>query len=282
MIVITTKLQINGPETMHRYAIRGGKEGKERLNLLARVMLPTTSALLERVGLNRGMKCLDAGCGGGHVALFMAGIVGPEGKVIGTDSDREILALARADAEAANLGNIEFHEMDACEGEWDEDYDLVYARFLLSHLNEPQKCLAALVKACRFSGAIVIEDTDFTGSFCYPPRAAYERYVELYQKVVVRRGGDPNIGPKLPGMLRKAGGENVQLNVFQPTHLQGEEKRMAPVTMERIANTAVSEGLATDTEIRQIISGLNDAAADSETVMSLPRVFQVWGSQMRV
>ena len=47
-------------------------------------------------------------------------IVGREGKVIGTDTDREILALARADAEAANLGNIEFHEVDGCKSEWDQ------------------------------------------------------------------------------------------------------------------------------------------------------------------
>ena len=34
-------------------------------------------------------------------------IVGPRGKVIGTDSDGAILALAREDAEAEHLGNVE-------------------------------------------------------------------------------------------------------------------------------------------------------------------------------
>ena len=75
---------------MHRYAIGGGKEGKERLNLLARVMLPTTSQLLNAIGLSQGMKCLDMGFGGGHVTLLMASMVGPEGKVTGTDTDEEI------------------------------------------------------------------------------------------------------------------------------------------------------------------------------------------------
>ncbi|HWN23647.1 MAG TPA: methyltransferase domain-containing protein, partial [Candidatus Sulfotelmatobacter sp.] len=79
----------------HRYAIRGGKEGKKRLDLLARVMLPTTMEILDRAGLIRGMKCLDVGCGGGHVAISMARVVGPEGRVIGTDTDADILALAR-------------------------------------------------------------------------------------------------------------------------------------------------------------------------------------------
>jgi hypothetical protein len=41
-------------DAQHRYAIRGGMEGKKRLDLLARVMLPTTVQLLDRVGSGRG------------------------------------------------------------------------------------------------------------------------------------------------------------------------------------------------------------------------------------
>ena len=34
------------PDATRRYAIRGGNEGKERLDVLARVLLPTTTQLL--------------------------------------------------------------------------------------------------------------------------------------------------------------------------------------------------------------------------------------------
>ncbi|MFL6552348.1 MAG: class I SAM-dependent methyltransferase, partial [Chthoniobacterales bacterium] len=175
----------------HRYAIRGGKEGKKRLDLLARVMLPTTMQLFDRVGLISGMKCLDIGCGGGHVTILMARIVGPEGRVLGTDTDAEILALAREDAKAAKVLNVTFQQLDASACLWHEEVDRAYARFLLSHLNEPEKCLTAMVEACAPGGTIVIEDTDFAGSFCYLICAAYERYKELYQKLLQRRGGDP-------------------------------------------------------------------------------------------
>ena len=266
----------------HRYAIRGGKEGKKRLDLLARVMLPTTVQLLDRAGLTRGMKCLDAGCGGGHVALLMASRVGPEGRVIGTDTDGEILALARNDARAANMANVEFRQADACASFRQEEFDMAYARFLLSHLQAPVNCLAAMVEACRSEGTIVIEDTDFSGSFCYPHCAAYERYNELYQEVVQRRGGDPNIGPKLPALLRRAGIQGVEFNVIQPAHIHGEGKLMAPITMSRISDALIGEGLATKDEVQQILTGLHVAAADSETVMSLPRIFQVWGKRSKI
>jgi ubiquinone/menaquinone biosynthesis C-methylase UbiE len=263
----------------HRYAIRGGKEGKKRLDLLARVMLPTTMQLLDRVGLSRGMKCLDVGCGGGHVAILIAGIVGPEGHVLGTDTDPEILALAREDAEAAKVTNVTFQQLDACACPWHEEFNLAYARFLFSHLNEPANCLAAMVEACLPGGTIVIEDTDFAGSFCYPACAAYDRYKELYQRLVQRRGGDPNIGPKLSAMLRRCDIQGIERNVIQPAHVHGEGKLMAPLTMSRISNALTAEGLATEGEVRQILTELNHAAADCETVMSLPRVFQVWGKR---
>jgi len=268
-------------EALKRYAIRGGKEGKERLNLLARVMLPTTSQLLKTVGLSQGMECLDVGCGGGHVSLLIASMVGPAGKVLGTDTDKEIIELAKEDAEIAKTGSVEFRQVDACLCQSHEEYDLVYARFLLSHLSEPEKCLEAMAKACRRGGIIVVEDVDFAGSFCYPICPAYERYVELYQKVVQRKGADPNIGPKLAGMLRKAGAKGIQLNVVQPTHMQGEGKLMASMTMERISGAVISEGLATESEAQEIVNELNHAATDCETAMSLPRVFQVWGRSRR-
>jgi hypothetical protein len=45
------------------YAIRGGEEGTRRLDLLSRVVGPTTESFLDAAGIAPGMICLDAGCG---------------------------------------------------------------------------------------------------------------------------------------------------------------------------------------------------------------------------
>lgn len=272
----TLMRQTDAPQ---RYAIRGGNEGKKRLDVLARVLLPTTTQLFDRVGLIRGMKCLDVGCGGGHVAILIGGIVGAEGSVVAMDRDTEILVLAREDAAAAKITNIKFQQMDACAFAGQEQFNIVYARFLLSHLNGPERCLAAMVEACTPGGTVVIEDTDFTASFCYPVCTAYERYTKLYQELVQRRGGDANIGPKLPTMLRRAGIQNIEINVIQPVHIRGEGKLMAPLTMSRISDALTAEGLATETEAQQILTELGRVAADCETVVSLPSIFQVWGQR---
>ena len=52
--------------------IRGGQQGYERLQLLARERWPDTLALFERVGLGQGARCIDLGCGGGEVSFEIA------------------------------------------------------------------------------------------------------------------------------------------------------------------------------------------------------------------
>jgi predicted O-methyltransferase YrrM len=264
---------------MRRYAIGGGRQGKERLKLLAEVMFPTTSRLLGDVGLRAGMRCLDVACGGGDVTLYLARRVGPQGKVVGTDADAEIIALARQDAAAGKLDNVEFRVADVqvCSGAGEQD--LVYARFILTHLPDPTRCVDAMVEASRSQGVVVVEDIDFTGSFCHPHSAAYLRYTDLYRQVVKRGGGDPDIGPKVPGMLRRAGLQRVQVNVVQPAHIEGNGKYVAAITMARIADSVVAEGLAAEDEIESVVAGLNAAAEDPETVMGLPRIFQSWGTR---
>ena len=54
---------------------------------------------------------------------------------------------------------------------------------------------------------------------------------------------------------------------------------MAPITMWRISDAVTTEGLATEEEVQQILHELDEVAADRETVMSLPRIFQVWGKR---
>jgi ubiquinone/menaquinone biosynthesis C-methylase UbiE len=75
-----------------RYIIRGGQEGRARLQVLSRVMQPTTLNLLNRAGLRSGMHCLEVGCGSGDVAFDLARMVGPDGRVVATDIADAVMA----------------------------------------------------------------------------------------------------------------------------------------------------------------------------------------------
>jgi ubiquinone/menaquinone biosynthesis C-methylase UbiE len=267
------------------YIIRGGVEGRERLRLLARVMRPTTLRLFEQIGLRPGMRCLDVGCGGGDVAFDLAQNVGPSGRVVGVDFDETKLELARHDAAKGQLENVEFRRLDIAAdalalgtGGLEPGFDVVYARFLLTHLQDPANAIAKMRRTLRPGGILVVEDIDMSGSFCHPRSAAFDRYVELYTRAARAVGADPNIGPRLPGLLAGSGLESVQMHVAQPAGMDGEVKLVSPITMENIAGAVLSAGLASQVEVDQIVAELYAIARDSRTGMSLPRVVQSWGS----
>jgi SAM-dependent methyltransferase len=259
------------------YVIRGGIEGRERLRIVSRVMHASTTSLLDRLDLRDGLACLDVGCGGGDVTLELARRVAPHGKAVGTDIDQTKLKLARQEAQQQGVTNVEFHLSDIREVSGAPEFDVLYTRFLLTHLSDPASAVKAFYRYLRPGGLVAVEDIDCSGYFTYPECKAFRRYHELYCAVVRRRGGDPDIGPRLPLLLRSCGFENVGVSVVQPIGTQGEIKLLNPITMENIVDTVLQEGLATREEIEEVVRELYGFAADPNTVAGVPRVVQAWG-----
>ena len=263
-------------DTSH-YAIRGGVQGRERLRVLSRVMHGCSSALLDRLALRDGLSCLDVGCGGGDTTLELARRVAPNGHAVGADIDETKLALARDEAAQQGIANVDFRMLDVRASDAVLVFDRVYARFLLTHLSDPAGAVNALRRHLRPGGLVAVEDIDFDGSVAFPPSPALTRYRELYCAVVRKRGGDPNIGPRLPLLLDAAGFEDVGVNVVQPLGTHGDVKLINALTMENIADAAIGDGLATREEADAIVRELYEFAADPHTITGLPRVVQSWG-----
>jgi len=226
-----------------RYTIAGGLAGKKRLDLLARICATGTKALFDKAGIPAGARCLDVGCGGGHVSCELALRVGGAGSVVGIDLDEVVLELARADAIARGITNVTFRRGDATRLDA-FSFDVVFARFLLSHVSDPRSAIRAFVRALKPGGLMVVEDIDMAGTICHPPSAAHDRSIELYRETVRRRGGNADIGPALPAALVDARLDTVGIQVSQQLALTGETKLIIPLTLVRIADAVVAEGVA--------------------------------------
>ena len=262
---------------LKHYVIRGGVEGRERLRILARVMHAGSTSLFDRLGLSDGLACLDVGCGGGDVTLELARRVAPKGRAVGADIDSTKLELARQEAQQQGIANVEFRLADIRDVSGAPEFDVVYSRFLLTHLSDPGGAVNAFHRQLRSGGLLAVEDVDFSGHFTDPESGATRRFHELYCAVVRRRGGDPNIGPRLPSLLKACGLEDIGVSVVQPIGMEGEVKLINPLTMENIADAVLEDGLATRAEIDEIVRELYDFAADQSTVAGVPRVVQAWG-----
>ena len=265
-----------------RYIIRGGLAGRERLRVLARAMHPTTAALFDLIGIAPGMSCLDVGCGGGDVTCELARRAAPAGRAVGIDMDGTKLAIAREEADRDAGLAVEYREGDVLTTEMAPEYDVVYVRFLLTHMADPEAAAARVVGGLSPGGVLIVEDIDFTGSFCHPANAAYDRYVELYTQAAWARGVDPNIGPRLPHLLVAAGCERLGVNVVQPAGMtpeghEGDVKLVTPLTLENIADSAIAADLTTREEIDALVAELYRLAYDTTTVLAIPRIVQTWG-----
>ncbi len=258
------------------YVIRGGVEGRERLRVLSRINRQSTLGLLERAGIRPGMACLDIGCGGGDVSFDIARLIEPGGTVLGMDFDEVKIDMARAEAQAAHIANIEFRVADIDEYELPPGFDLAHVRFVLSHLPDPKKVLTKIWNALRPGGVIVVADSDWSGYFSEPDSPFVRRHVELYTQAVKRRGGDPNIGPRLPALLTQSGFGNVHMNVVQHAGTEGEVKLITPITAENTAEAIIDEGLASRVDLDGMVSELYAFARDPNTVLSGPRIIQTW------
>jgi ubiquinone/menaquinone biosynthesis C-methylase UbiE len=261
---------------VERYVIRGGRQGYDRLAVLARAWLPSTSALLDRVGVGPGMRCVDLGCGGGEVSFEIARRVDAAGHVTGIDMDEVKVGLARAAAATDAVGNVEFRVANVHDWSEPDTYDLVYSRFLLEHLRGRVEVLAGMWSSVRPGGVLVVEDADFDVQFCEPADPRFDAWVSAYLRVLTAHGGDPLVGRRLFGLFAQAGIPAPQLHLVQRVEVAGEAKTLPLLTLEATADVLVGEGVTTPAEVVAMRAGLTAIAADVSTILGSPRVCQAW------
>ncbi|MEA2346396.1 MAG: hypothetical protein QOG62_183 [Thermoleophilaceae bacterium] len=105
-----------------------------------------------------GDRVLDIGCGFGDTAQRIAGMVGPEGSVLGVDVASRFIDFSRADAEANGVENVTFETMDVEKAEFEQIYDYAFSRFGVQFFTNPVPALrrvrAGLVPGGRFCAVV--------------------------------------------------------------------------------------------------------------------------------
>lgn len=263
------------------YIIQGGQSGSDRLDVLANATWPTSESFLEESGLRPGMKLLDVGCGNGEISRRIAKRIGMHGSVFGIDVDAKKIDIAKRKTTAENLHQARFEVRDIREiaqKKTDLDnYDFIYMRFILSHLQDPLALLRGLRTYLNPNGIIAIEDVEFDSHYCVPPCAAFERYVALYIQAAKYRGANANIGPKLTDLMEQAGYMDLTHSSILPVFTNGDGKLMALITMEAISEAVIAAGITSRDEVEKILIGLREFTQDTGSAMSIPRFHQLMG-----
>ena len=114
---------------------------------------------LHALRLPLGSRGLDAGCGAGLQAIFLAETVGPEGHVTGLDLSPEILVHAEDIVQKAGLAErISFREGDVNKLPFDDDtFDWAWSMDLVGYAPfEPLPALKELSRVVKPGGSVAI------------------------------------------------------------------------------------------------------------------------------
>ncbi len=106
--------------------------------------------------IQEGQRVLDCATGTGDLAIAFKKIVGPQGKVIGTDFCKEMLEFAPAKAKQQNLDVI-FQQADVMKLPFsDRSFDVVSISFGIRNVADPLKALKEMARVTKPGGQVMI------------------------------------------------------------------------------------------------------------------------------
>jgi len=268
----------SGPDPARVYALGADEQEAARLWRQSGELRPEAEALLARIGLRPGDAALDVGCGPRGILDLLAAAVSPGGRVVGLDADPGHVAAA-AGYTRSGPGNVEVIRGDARHtGLPSGSFDLVHARTLLVTIPEPAEVLAEMVRLARPGGWVASQEPDVEHSLCYPPLPAWDRLSEIFLAAFTRAGADPHIGRRLTEMYRRAGLEDIEVQIHAAAYPAGHSRRTVIPDLVHSLRPVIAElGLASDGEMNEVDRAVRRHLDDPDTLMMPHLLAAVWG-----
>jgi SAM-dependent methyltransferase len=239
----------------------------ERLRFQHEVWGPVTRAFLARLGLRRGMRVLDLGAGPGFVALEIATVVGPEGRVV---------ARAKSERGAANLEIVTARIQDA---RFDaQSFDIVFARWVFSFLADPVAAARSAAGWLVPGGVLAIEDYNHEGISLFPPSAGFRAVVRGTRALYSTSGGDAFVMGRALEILAGAGLETPSLVPHVMCGAPGSGVwRWADLFFPPFAHVMRAKGLISEEELASFQAEWTQRSADPGALFYSPVVVDAAG-----
>lgn len=163
-----------------------------RLAVLARVFREPTRAFLRDAVPTRPAVAVDFGCGPGFTTRLLAETL-PCRRVVGLDSSRSFIEAASATATPAV--SFALHDVTALPLPVD-GIELIYGRFLLTHLPRPGELVAGWIGALRPGGLLLLEEPEWIEA----EMPAFSTYLDIVAAMLRDRSSELYLGPVLDGL----------------------------------------------------------------------------------
>ncbi len=234
---------------------KGGDAERDRLTLLQSARDAHTIRCLEASGVGPGWRCPDVGAGGGSIARWLGGAVGPSGHVVATDVEIDALGDLRVPNVEVVRHDILVDDLPAAR------FDLVHVRFVLIHLPRRQDALARLVSAVRPGGWLMVGDSDLRTAGPARPNVTFERVWAAFLATVTSAAADIGYGERIPTVLESQGLVEVEASGergYWPGGSRGSQLYIPAI--QRLREEMTGAHLVTDEDIDTCVGLLSDPA----------------------
>jgi SAM-dependent methyltransferase len=164
-----------------------------RLFLLAEAYTDPSLAFLRQFASGPFGRVLDLGCGPGYTTRLLHEAVGA-GSTIGIDKSERYIELARSGAPSG----VEFVCHDVLGKPPVAPADLIYTRFLLTHLADPGAALAGWAELLVPRGMLLVQECSLLDS----EHPTLTRYYQLVEALQAQYKQSLYIGRELEGIAR--------------------------------------------------------------------------------
>jgi ubiquinone/menaquinone biosynthesis C-methylase UbiE len=257
-----------------------------RLDEQASSIAGATEALLRAAGIGGPMRVLDLGTGLGHVAFQVAGLLDPDGSVVGVDQAERLLEIAESRRAAAGAENVGFLQADARTFTASDPFDAIVARLLLFHLPDREEVLRRQLDSLRPGGTMVLVEFDI-GAMRAEPEVPLVEAVRVWIEAAFRSAGaDPRIGAQAAQLLRRARFADVSTfgiqSYFAPSDPIG-PFLCAGVTRS-LAPQILAHGIADEAELglETLQTRIAEQVAARDAVIMPPAVVGAWATRPSV
>lgn len=176
----------------------GGLADAHRLRGIANATDAHSCGVLAALDVPPGPIALDIGAGTGSIARWIAAHGWPESEVIALDQDTTLLAAEPIPA------NCHIVEVDLRDYAPDPDlFDIVHARFVLSHLADRDQIYARIASWLAPGGFLVITEPLTLGAHSLYP--AVNDVLAAYNRHCAAVGLDLRWARTVPGLAHRAG-----------------------------------------------------------------------------
>jgi SAM-dependent methyltransferase len=160
----------------------------ERLRLLAAAFEPSSREFLAKLTAADPRDVVDLGCGPGYTTRLLAEVF-PRARVVGIDSSAHFVALARQ----AAMARISYQVADVSHCLPAGPCDLLYCRYLLTHIPQPVRAIEAWSRQLRPGGLLVIEENEWI----HTDQPVFARYLGIAAALLADAGQRLYVGAEL-------------------------------------------------------------------------------------